>query len=194
MATLYDIVISLSIGGIFLAMLIGFNGTLSEEAVAQTVKMMAQTNLTAATDIIDYEFRKMGYLVTTPDSSIITADSMKIKFKGDVDRNGTLDTVTYSLDSAPSGNANKNTHMLYRTVNSTKRQSMNVGITRFRLWYYDANNLPLTSPVSRPSQIKSLKIAINIESTVPYKVSTEKYLKANPGVYWERTFKPKNLK
>ena len=84
--------------------------------------------------------------------------------------------------------------MLYRTLNSTKRQNLNVGTTQFRFWYYDGSNLPLTTPVSRPSQIKSLKIAVNIESTVPYKMANEKYLKANPGVYWERTFKPKNLK
>ena len=194
MATLYDIIISLSIGGIFLSMLLGFNGTISEEAVAQTVKMMAQTNLTATTDILDYEFRKMGYLVSVPDSTIIIADSTKIKFKGDVDGNGVLDTVTYSLEPAASGNANKNTHMLYRTLNSTKRQNLNVGMTQFRFWYYDGSNLPLTTPVSRPSQIKSLKIAVNIESTVTYKMANEKYLKVNPGVYWERTFKPKNLK
>ncbi len=194
MATLYDIVISLSIGGIFLSMLIGFNGTISEEAVAQTVKMMAQTNLTATTDIIDHEVRKMGYLVSAPDSTIITADSAKIKFKGDFDANGTIDTLTYSLDPGASGNANASTHMLYRTFNSTRRQTINVGMTRFRLWYYDANNLPLASPVSRPSLIRSLKIAVNIESTVPYKMPNEKYLRANPGVYWERTFKPKNLK
>ena len=194
MATLYDIVISLSIGGIFLSMLIGFNGTISEEAVAQTVKMMAQTNLTATTDIIDYEVRKMGYLVSTPDSTIITADSTKIKFKGDFDANGTIDTLTYSLDPGASGNANTGTHMLYRTLNTGKRQTINVGMTRFRLWYYDASNLPLASPVSRPSLIRSLKIAVNIESTVQYKMPNEKYLKANPGVYWERTFKPKNLK
>src|SRR5207249_4073852 len=103
--------------------------------------------------------------------------------------NGSVDTITYYLNpTAVTGNANGNTRMLYRTLNSQSAQSINVGITKLRLTYYDASGAPFTTyPVSRPSQIKSLKVSMNIESTVPYIVSNEKYVKMNPGVYWERT-------
>ena len=197
MNALYDIVISVAVGGIVLAMLITFNGNIVQQGSAQTVKTMAQTNFTAVTGVLDFMFRKMGYRVTTgADSAIILADTNKIKFKGDFDNDGAVDTLTYYLNpTTPSGHANTNTRILYRTVNTQSTQTINLGITKFRLWYYDANGNPFTSyPVSRPSQIKSLKIALNVESTVPYRVSTEKYVKFNPGVYWERTYKPKNLK
>ncbi len=197
MATLYDIVISIVIGGILLSMLIGFNGNITQEALAQTIKMMAQSNSTTVTQIIDWDFRKIGYSLSLSDSSIITADTAKIKFKGAFNgtgATGVIDTITYFLDPAASGNANKNTHILYRTLNLQKRISMNMGITRLQLVYFDANDQPLSCPVTRPSQIRSLKIGITVESTVPYNITTDSYVKLNPGVYWERTFKPRNLR
>jgi len=197
MAQLYDIIISVMISGILLSMLIGFNGNITQEAVAQTIKMMAQSNLTTVTEIVDWDFRKMGYSLPASDSSIISAESTKIKFKGVFNSTGapgTIDTLTYQLDTAASGNANKNTHMLFRKLNAQARQKMNMGITRLRFWYFDASGQPLAAPVSRPSLIKSMKIGMNIESTVPYKINTEKYVKNNPGGYWERSFKPKNLR
>lgn len=197
MTTLYDIIISVAVGGMVLSMLITFNGNIVQEGSAQTIKMIAQSNFTAINDILEFSLRKMGYRVAAaPDSTILTADSNKIKFRGDFNNDGTVDTLTYFLSpTAPTGNANGNTRMLLRTLNSQSAEHINIGITRFRLWYYDANGNPFTSyPVSRPSQIKSFKVAMNVESTVPYQLTTEKYVKFNPGVYWEKTIKPKNLK
>jgi hypothetical protein len=197
MNSLYDIVISVTVGGMILSMLVSFNGTLAEEGTAQTVKIMAQTNFTEVTRDLEYYLRKMGYGISAVvDSSILTADSNKIKFKGDFDNSGTVDTMTYYFNPAVvSGQANKNTHILYTTLNSQKTQNINIGITKFKLWYYDANGNPYTSyPVPSPSKIKSLRIALNLESTAPFAATAEKYVKLNPGVYWERTIKPKNLK
>jgi hypothetical protein len=196
MQTLYDIIISVAIGGIILGMLITFNGNIVQEGCAQTIKMMAQSNLSAIQDVIESPLMKMGYRVAIPtDSAIVIADSNKIKFKGDFDNRGTVDTLTYFLSpTARTGNANTNTRMFYRTLNAQTAQFINVGFTKFRLTYFDANGNPFTTyPVSRPSQIKFIKLALNIESTVPYILNTEKYVKLNPGVYWERTIRPRNL-
>ncbi len=197
MNSLYDIVISLTIGATIISMLIFFTTNVAQEGSAQTICLMTQTNCTSVTDILDFEFRKMGFRVpASHDSSIVFADSNKIKFKGDLNNDGTVDTLTYYLNTAAaSGMANTNTRVLYKTLNLQAAQPINIGITRFRLSYYDANgNAFTTYPVSRPSQIKSLKLALNVESTVPFKPTTQGYLKLNPGVYWERTFKPKNLR
>jgi hypothetical protein len=196
MSALYDIVISVAVGGMILVMLVMFNGTIAQEGTAQTIKIMTQTNFTEVTRDLEYYLRKMGYGVSAIDSSILTADSNKIKFKGDFDNNGTVDTLTYYFNPAlASGKPNTNTHILFTTLNKQAMQNINIGITRFRLSYFDATGTPYTSyPVSSPSKIKSFKIAMNLESTVPFSVTTEKYVKLNPGVYWERTIKPKNLK
>lgn len=191
-----DLVGSFIIGGIVLVMLVGFNGNIMEDAGSQTIKVMAQTNLTEVTNIIDYEFRKLGYRVGgAPDSSILYADSMKIVFRGDIDNNGTVDTILYRFSPSVSGFSNPNTHVLYKSVNSQSQQKINIGITRMRFWYYDASGtLLMSNPVETPSKIKSFKVAINVESLEPYKETTMPYLKLNPGAYWERTFKPQNLR
>jgi hypothetical protein len=196
MHTLFDIVISSALGALLLAMLVMFNGNLVEGGTAQSLKIMTQTNFTEVTKDLEFNFRKMGYKVPSAnDSAIVTADSNKIKFKGDFDNNGTVDTITYYLNPASSGNANTNTHILNMTLNTSATQKINIGITKFRLTYYDASETPYTTyPVSTPSKISSIKLSMNLESTVPYKLKAEKYVKLNPGVYWERTFKPKNLK
>src|SRR5438046_9552775 len=98
-------------------MLISFDGNITHQGSAQTIKVMAQTNLGAVKDILEFSLRKMGYRVAIPsDSAIVIADSNKIKFKGDFDNNGSVDTITYYLNpTAVTGNANGNTRMLYRT-------------------------------------------------------------------------------
>lgn len=197
MQAMYDIICSTVIGGVVLSMLMGFNTQIVEEAGAQTVKTMAQTNLTTGTEIVEFEFRKLGYYVLSrKDSSILLADSNKIRFAGDIDNDGIVDTLKYEFNAAlPSGNPNKNTHLLYRTLNGGSPQPMNIGLTKFKISYFDSTGgLFTTYPITTPSRIRLLKIAMNIESTVPYIPVEEKYVKQNPGVYWERTFKPKNLR
>jgi len=41
MTAMYDLLCSIVIGGILLLMLVGFNGTITEQAGAQTVRMIA---------------------------------------------------------------------------------------------------------------------------------------------------------
>lgn len=195
MYTLYDIIISVAIGAIVLSMLIGFNVNIIQEGGSQMMKLIAQTNLTNFEEILEAPLRKIGYRVASPDSGIVFADSNQIKFKGDFDNNGTVDTLTYFLSpTAPTGNANTNTRMFLRTLNSQPAQKINVGVTRFKLVYFGASGTPFTAyPVPRPSQIRSIRLSVNVESTVPYSVLTEKYVKFNPGAYWEQTIRPKNL-
>jgi len=194
MNAIYDIVCSVVVGGIILVMLFGFNANVAESGASQTVKLITQTNLTSMTDIIEYEFRKIGYRVGS--NIILHADSQSITFRSDIDNDGVIDTIQYYLDNVnPSGYENKNTRILLHSINPGKLQMINLGLTHFRLTYQNSDGQPFTAyPVSTPAQIKSLTVALSVESTVPYKESTMKYLKNNPGVYWERTIKPKNLR
>ncbi len=201
MNAILDVVCSIVIGGIVLVMVVGFNGNIVEGAGVQTIKVNAQANLTTVTGILENEFNKMGYLILArSDSAIIYADSNKIAFIADFRDQGNMDTIVYSFNPTQrSGHANLNTRILTRTyipqISNPTSQSINLGITRFRLSYYrDGDTALVGYPVSRPSQIKAVKVAINLESTVPYKETSMKYLKLNPGVYWERIIKPRNLK
>src|SRR5437879_3224847 len=142
--TLYDVVCSVVIGGIVLMMIVGFNSNVVQSASSQTIKLMAQTNLSTVTNILDYEMGKMGYkILAFGDSSIIYADSNKIKFIGDFSDMGQRDTIVYSFDPATaSGQLNPKTRVLKRTYtpqgSAPSTQAINLGIIRFRIFYYDA--------------------------------------------------------
>lgn len=190
MQVIYDIIGSIIIGGIILLMLLSFNSSVMEGSAMQTFTTIVQTNMTSVTDLIEYDFRKMGYRVgSIHDSAVVYADSVRILMKGDIDNNGTVERIAYFLDVAnKSGHVNPRSRILYRQVNGAPAQRINLGITRFRLAYYDrADQLITDNPVKSPSRIRSIRLAINIESTSPYDA---KYA----GTTWERTITPKNLK
>ena len=74
--------------------------------------------------------------------------------------------------------------MLYEVIT----QSINLGLTRFHLAYYnEADQLITENPVKAPSRIRSIRLAMNMESTSPYDT-------IYAGGTWERTITPKNLK
>src|SRR5512140_649883 len=117
MNAMYDVVCSVVIGGIVLVMLISFNGNISESAAGQTIRMTAQTNMTALENIIEFEFRKIGYRVdaTPADSGITYAGCTSITLRGDFNNDGSIDQVRYYFDSTTaSGLPNTNTRMLHR--------------------------------------------------------------------------------
>jgi len=189
MQVVYDILGSMIIGGIILLMLLSFNSSVMEGAAVQTFNSIVQTNITVMTEMIEYDFRKMGYRVgSVYDSAIVYADSNNIRIKGDFDNNGTVETITYSFDpKTKSGHVNPRSRVLTRSVNGNA-QKINLGLTRFRLAYYNgADQLIAENPVKAPSTIRSIRLAMNLESTSPYDTTYA-------GGTWERSITPKNLK
>ncbi len=183
MNEMQDILGSIVFGGIILVMVLGFNGNISESAAIQTFHTTVQTNTTTLTNILEYDLRKLGYRV--PGTLKITiADTNRIRFNGDFDNNGTVDSITYSIGSTmPAGVTNPRARTMYRQLNTQSTQAMNLGITKFRLWYYDASG----NSITLPSNVRVIKVALNFESNHAY---NNRYT----GEYWERVFKPKNLR
>ena len=204
MSELQDIIGSITVGGIVLLMLLVFNGSVMESAGIQTFKTTVQGNLTSVTDIIETDLRKMGYrLAAAGDSAIVYADTNRIKFKGDFDNNGTVDTLQYYIDTVKGSiTPNPRDRVLHRVLNNQSPQAMYLGMIGFKLQYFDASDSLLkVTPIPAPGKIKSLKLAITIESTDRF-LDNRKGGQMNnvfndttyAGVYWERTFKPRNLR
>ena len=204
MNQLHDLIGSIIIGGIVLLMLTAFNGNVMESSGIQFFKNTVQGNLTTVTDILEYDFRKMGYRVSpTQDSAIVYADTSKITFKGDFDDNGVMDTLQYYIDTVKASlTPNPNDKVLHRKLNSTLPQSMYIGATRFKVQYYGKNDtLIKTTPVLTTSKIKAVKITMSLESTNRIFDNRKGQRLSNPwsdttyaGVYWERKIKPVNVR
>ncbi len=190
MQVIYDIIGSIIIGGIILLMLLSFNSSVMEGSAVQTFNSIVQSNVTSLTDMIEYDFRKMGYRVgTIHDTGIVYADSVRILMRGDFNNDKVVESLAYYLDVVTnSGHVNPRSRILYRQVNNGVAQKINLGITKFRLTYYDLNdNLIAENPIKLPSTIRAIRLAINIESTSPWD-------QTYAGGTWERTITPKNLR
>jgi len=204
MNQIHDILGSIIIGGIVLLMLITFNGNVMQSAGVQTFKTIVQGNLTTVTDILEFDLRKMGYRISvTQDSSIILADSTRIRFKGDIDDNGIMDTVWYYIDTAKAYLTNNpRDRVLHRKLNSEAPVNMYVGMIGLKIQYYGNNDSPINNtPVSATGSIKSVKVALRIESTDRFFDTRKSQFISNPfndttyaGAYWERKIKPQNTR
>ncbi len=208
MGQLQDLVGSIVIGGIVLLMLVAFNGNMLESTVIQTYTSSVQGNLTAVTYRLEYDFRKMGYGITNKsDSAIVYADTSKITFKGDFNQDGKMDTLQYYVDTIKSGvTPNPHDKVLHRILkqgtNVTESQTLFPGLTRLKIQYFDTTGKPInTTPIAATNTIQSLKFTISLESANRIYDTRREVNFENPfndttyaGAYWERTFKPQNLR
>lgn len=163
---LLDIVGSVIIGGLLLLTLQRFNNENLANNYKYAGERVVQKNLVEIVKLIEYDFRKIGYCadyarVPERAKSIVKADTSTIWFLTDLPTdttssygNGIIDTVKYSLGPASelTSTPNPNDRYLYRQVNNSARTSANLGLTRFRLTYYDANDNILTGlPATMPT-------------------------------------------
>jgi hypothetical protein len=170
------------IGGLLFLSLMKLNGSYTNNAYLQQTALTAQTNVKAVSDVIDYDFRKIGYRRTG--TKIITADTSTFTFWSDIDNNGSVDSVRYFLSSTSTlaNTPNPNDRILYRLVNSQSTAGGNMGVIRFRLTYYDS----LNAVTSTLSAIRAIKVQMTVQS--PYPINGE-YSTA----YWEALFRPRSL-
>ncbi|MBI4548295.1 MAG: hypothetical protein HY707_09965 [Ignavibacteriae bacterium] len=183
MTEFHDFLCSIVIGGIILTMVLGFNTNIAEKSVTQSFNSIVQSNLTTVTSMLEHDFRKMGYFVF--DSlKVLLADTNNIIFRADLDNDGTIDTVGYRMSyTRDTTCVNPRARILYRVISNQGMQSIHLGVTQFKLWYYDGQGFP----TANLSNIKSIKVAFHVESMAPYDT-------IYAGAYWERVIKPKNLR
>ncbi len=201
MSTLLDAIFSIVIGGIILVFALRLNVNMNATVAAKTTSTIAQTNMTTFTDILESDLRKAGYNTFVP-NLVTLAESTRIRFKGDFNNDNAVDSVQYSISTTPDAGAlNQNARVIYRTVNNGLPQSIRIGATRLRFWYFDASGNPLAAnpSVTNPVLIRTIKARVNVELAV--EVNT--YKKANgtfvsdttlSSASWEQTFKPMNLR
>ncbi len=191
MSTMLDIIGSIIIGGVVMLMVLNVNSNYVTLQGKQALSKVVQTNATTAAEVLEYDFRKIGYR-STDSLKLKVIDSDKITALGDFDDNGVVDSLTYFIDNTTpvySSPSNTNIRMLYRVFNNQTPSPINLGFTQFRLWYFDS----LENETAVRSNIRSIKVAFQFESAYKYEVTTQ-YDTSFYSLYWERIVKPKNLK
>lgn len=180
--TILDILGSVIIGGVLMTIAFRFSDTITEKTYNNTGELTIQQNLAVAAQIIEYDFRKIGYcanwnLIPDPTKALLYADTSEIKFYSDIDSDGDVDSLHYYLGSPSelSSTANPRDRLLYRVLNGEPHKSANLGITQFHLVYFDALGDTLVPPIGLNGGIVSIEINLTVESTDAY---DQKYSKA----------------
>jgi len=174
-STLIDILGSIMIGGILLMILLRLNDSAVQNAFQFNSESITQRNLVEIVQLLEHDFRKIGFCkdwnnFPDPTKAIIRADSTSIKFLSDVDSDKDMDTLSYILSSASvlSQTPNPNDKMLYRQVNSEPLGGSNLGVTQFRLTYFDSFGAEIPFPILIPSEIYTMQIDLVVEDVVAY--------------------------
>ena len=184
--TLLDILGSIIIGGILMTIAWRLSDAATEKTYNNSGELALQQNLATVAQIIEWDFRKIGYCadwnkLPDPTKAILYADTSSIKFLTDIDADGTLDSIYYYLGptSELSETENPRDRVLYRVVDKETPVKSNLGVTRFYLVYFDALGDSVHLPVSNYGIIASIEINVVVENVAAY---DQKYSSA----YWRQ--------
>lgn len=192
MAVIIDILGSTFIGGLVLLLILKLNLFASSSGVSSDNELKLQQNAKTLAEIINYDFRKIGYECDS--LAIAVADSNHIKFYGDIDRdiNNEVDIVEYyASDSTKApGTENPRDIVLYRNVNGVEQGGPSLGLSKIKFSYYDQYSV-VTNVLA---DIRYIKVELWVESTIPEMES----MFVNPNhpylfTYWEMTINPRNI-
>ena len=185
-STLLDILGSIIIGGILLTIVFRLNGAATEKTYNNSGELSLQQNLSTIAQIIEHDFRKIGYCadwnkLPDPTKAILLADASGIKYLTDIEPDGNLDSIHYYLGPTSEllGTENPRDRILYRIVNGENPVQANLGVTQFYMVYYDALGDTVYLPIANYGLISSIEINVTVENVAAYDTS---YSKA----YWRQ--------
>lgn len=173
---------SIVIGGVFLLGVMTFYGDVTEHSHEKMFELLTQETTAGFIEIIDHDFQRIGAGLTGPVPPIFGANV--ISFRGDVDRDGVVDEVTYTLSSTAAASATENPRdrILYRIVNTDTTINTAAGVDTMIVRFLDAAGSGTTDPFA----VRMLDMTLIVESPVPYDTT---YARA----IWRKRYTPNNL-
>ncbi|MEE9288639.1 MAG: hypothetical protein V3U69_03505 [Bacteroidota bacterium] len=199
MNVLLDITVSTFVAGLIILTIVGLNGVISDAAFQTTTSVAVQQDISDLARIIEFDFYKIGYSADPAfdDLAFLYADSARLGFRSDIDRDSTAERIWYSLEDPEieglEGEAPPY-KQLYRTVDDDEDDDIpeliGTGIVEFNLQYFNGVGVQLTGfPPTDPgtlASIRSIRIQVKLQSVI----LPDTVLGAS---YWEKYISPKNL-
>lgn len=175
-SAMIDILGSTIIGSIIFLILLRMNDAATKSTYTYMGDVIVQGNLVSTIQIIEHDFRKIGFCMTyanipDPTKAILIADSNRIKFITDIfPHNGIVDTLEYKTGATSelTETPNPRDMYLYRNINNVDSRGSNLGITQFRLIYYNSLGAKIATPVAVTSEIASIQIDVTVENTAAF--------------------------
>lgn len=184
MNVLLDIIGSSLVVGFILLIVANLNIRFSDFSTEFIATQSAQSEIAYVTEILEYDFYKIGYRVGS--EKIITAKIDQVKYLTDYQNNGVIDTITYFTESFNNIEDEYDYKILYRKIN-LKNAARISKVNDFSLSYYDSigyklNYSDLVNSTDR-KKIKSIELAIEVEFRNNRDVSLNHISKLNKRMY-----------
>ncbi|MCB0750086.1 MAG: hypothetical protein KDC52_01295 [Ignavibacteriae bacterium] len=198
-STLIDILGAMIIGGLMLLSIQTLNENASSALSNYSSDLIAQQNLTSLVEVLDYDFSRIGYCenvdsILNPSDMIIAADSTSITFWTDLGQSqsnfrgdGIKEMLTYELGPLVNETPNPNDRLLYRYKVGSVKDASNLGVTDFKIHYFDNMKNELTHPIDT-KLISFMQIDLKIEDCYGYDTDNpdKTYLEKFPTVFWRQ--------
>jgi hypothetical protein len=164
-----DIIASMLFGSMLFMIVLTSNDIASETQTVYSGDMLVQEMLTSTVQLMEGEFRNMGYGVPRNQRTILSADSSSISYLSSLSEGAAPDTITYWLGSTAElyETQNEMDRFLYRRINGGT--SLRVGaVTIFKLTYSAQSGELLPTPVAwdRLTEIYSVELSVEVQN--PY--------------------------
>jgi hypothetical protein len=173
MNILIDIIGAVIICGLLMLTIFAVNGNVSSFTLKNQMDLVSEENLSTMATMIDSDLRKIGYGWGNPSTAIIpgSCDSTRISFRSDIDNNGAVEIVSYSIGTTSQLGATLNPRdfKLIRQAGN-QQTSAALGLTTFRLKYYNALGQLLSYPITT-SLVKGIEVSLKAEGTFPVDTS-----------------------
>ncbi len=151
MSIMMDLIGSVIIAGYVILLGLRLNMNMSDNAVATSTNVNLQEAMVDIVQTIESDFKKIGFGLADPTLAVAYADSQKIRFRADMDRNGTIDSVEWYVGNAMwkvTGNGNVRDSLyvrnLYRKYNNGTALLAAVNVTQFNLKFLDQDGVATT--------------------------------------------------
>ena len=170
MGEIFDYISSVLMGGMLMINIFSANDIANETYSVYQGDMTVQETLVTTVQVLEGEFRNMGFGVPENEPTVLHARTTDICFLIDLDRSGApLDTVRYFTGDSTELYQTENEHdrYVYRTVNGVSGAKIGV-VTMFRLRYLTMDGEEITAPVptDRLAEIHEVEITLEVQS--PY--------------------------
>ena len=170
MNEMLDYISSVLMGGMLMINVMTANDVATETYSVYDGDATVQEMLVTTVQVLEGEFRNMGFGVPESERTVLHADSSSVTFLIDLDNSGApLDTVQYFIGDISEMGFTENEHdrYVYRTVNGTSGMKIGV-VTTFRLRYITMGGEQLAIPVPnhRLSEIHEVEITLEVQN--PY--------------------------
>jgi len=189
MNILLDLLGSSFIGGLIFLLVFKLNLFTHSALLTSDSELKLQQNAKTIAEILNYDLRKAGYKCDSTHVPIIVADSNRIKFYSDLDKNGSLDQLEFCVSSpnAVQQTQNPKDIILYRIFNGDSLKGPSLGLTSIKFLYLNQFN----QPTSTLDSIKYIQAQIYVESD--YQTENIFGKMEYQKTYWEMTINPRNL-